>query len=222
MWQVLFLFLALILPSVALSTEIKDTVVVYREVKPDIYCISVSVSARGESESSVLQALSKADSYVRNLKFRYTGGKFTVFPNREWIPSEKRYRIVGFVGRINYRFLLKSPSQQEEVIRALEEAKRGAPLNYSVSSVGWCVSDKLRKRVLNELKIEALKEAESEARVFGRELRSKCLLRSINFSTVSRPPIIMESVRAQSVKLPQPPQNGQKIEVRASVQINCR
>ena len=222
MWQVFALISALIFPAVALSTEIKDTVVVYREVKPDVYCISVSVSARGESESSVLQALSRADSYVRNLKLRYTGGRFTVFPNREWIPSEKRYRITGFVGKINYRFLLKSPSQQEEVIRALEEAKRGAPLNYTISSVGWCVSDRLKKQVLKELKIEALKEAEGEARVFGRELHSKCLLKSVNFSTVSRPPIIMEAVRARSQELPQPPQSGQRVEVRASIQINCR
>ena len=168
MKNLLLSILILLTPSVALSTEIRDTLVVSREVKPDIYCVSLNVSFRGNSESAVLQALSETDTHIRALNLNYTGGKFTVFPSREWIPEERKYRIVGFVGRIDYRFTLKKPSQQEEVIKALEEVKRRIPINYTISSVGWCISKPLMRRVQQELKIKALKEAKLEALLFAR------------------------------------------------------
>lgn len=219
-----FLFLASLVfffPAVASSTEIRDILSVSQEVKPDVYCVSLTVSTRGESEADVLRSLTKADDYVRALKLPYKGGNFTVLPNREWNPVEKRYRIVGFAGRINYQFLLKSPSQQEEVIRALEEAKRGAPLNYTISSVGWCISESLRKKVEKRLKLKALKEAELEASLFGRELHSRCSLKKVNFS-VGRLPVPFVSMKAESVRAPQPPRSAQKVEVKASVLINCK
>jgi len=219
--SLLLAFLTFLFPAVAFSTEIRDTISVSQEVKPDVYCVSVTISVRGSSEAEVLGALTKADDYVRALKLPYEGGNFTVLPNREWNPVEKRYRIVGFVGRIDYRFLLKSPSQQDEVIRALEEAKRGAPVNYTVSSVGWCISEKLRKKFEKQLKLKALKEAELEASLFGRELRSKCFLKKVSFS-VGRAPVPLSPLRVESVRAPKPPQSPQKVEVKASVLINCK
>lgn len=221
MKKFLLVAVLLLIPLGALSTEIRDTVVVSEEVRPDIYSLSLSVSSRGDSESSVLQALSETDARVRALNLPYSGGRFTVFPNREWIPQERRYRIVGFVGKINYRFNLKSPSRQEDVIRALEEVKSRFPINYTISSVGWSVSDSLMRKVQQELKIKALKEARLEALLFGRELHSKCTVEKVDFST-RRPPVILESARVKSMKLPEPPQNEQNLEVRASILINCK
>ena len=218
---VYFTVLLLLFSSAVLSAEIRDTVLVSREVRPDVYCFSLSVFSRGRSESSVLKALSEVDSYVRALRFRYRGGNFTVLPNREWISTERRYRTVGFIGRINYRFLLKDPSQQERIIKALEEAKGRVPFNYSISSVRWCVSDALRKRVQRQLKLKALGEAELEAAIFGKKLRSKCSIEKISFSGGGFP-IVMGTVRAESLKLPKPPQSSQKLELKASILINCR
>ncbi len=213
--------LALLVPSVGISTEIRDTIVVSKEIKPDIYCVSLSVSSRGDSESTVLQALSETDAHIRALNLTYTGGKFTVFPSREWIPEERKYRIVGFVGRINYRFTLKKPSQQEEIIKALEEVKRRVPVNYTISSVGWCISKPLMRKVQQELKIEALKEAKLEALLFGRELRSKCNLEKVDLS-IRRFPTPYEAIKAESLKSPKPPQSNQNMEMKASVLINCK
>ncbi len=218
---VYFAVLPLLFSSTVLSAEIRDTVSVSREVKPDVYCLTLSISSRGKSESSVLKALSEVDGYVRALKLRYRGGNFTVFPNREWISTERRYRIVGFIGRINYRFLLKNPSQQEEIIKTLEEVKGRVPFSYSISSVRWCVSDALRKRVQRQLKLKALEEAEVEAAIFGKKLRSRCRVEKVSFSGGGFP-IVMRTVRAESLKLPKPPQSGQKLELKASILINCR
>ena len=211
----------LLIPSYAVATEIKDTVVASQEVKPDVYCVSVTVSVRGNSEAFVLQSLKRADDYVKRLHLRYTGGNFTLYPETEWNPVEKRYFVTGFAGKIRYTFQLKDPAEQEEIVRALETAKVGAPLTYTISSVGWCISEPLKRRTLLRLKLKALKEAEREASVFGREFHSTCRIEKISFLS-SEPPLILETLRKGKLALPEPPQTSKRLTVKASTVIKCK
>ena len=218
--------LALILPFLLFTgsygATISDSITVWKWVQPDTYNISITVRARGNSEEEVLEALRTADDYLRRTGLNYTGGNFSLWPVREWNPKEKRYVELGFSGSSTYTFHLKSPKEQGEIFRALEEARRVAGFKYSVNSARWEVSWERRERALEELKGKALEGALKEGESFGKILKERCILKEISFSPNTPPPFpVLKGVKAMGVSAPEPKRSSERVELRASFKLEC-
>jgi len=217
--------LSLLLPATAVATTIEDAITVWRWVVPDLYALSVEVKAEGKREAEVLNALKRADDLLRETGLEYRGGNYNLQEVREWEATTKKYRLAGFRGSAVYTFLLKSPKEQEKVLRALERAKGFNRFIYKVRGARWELSWERRAEALKELKLKALKEALKEANLYGRELRQRCTLNYISYSHNFRPlpPILPVEVKplGKKVGAPSPVPFPNRVEVKARLKIEC-
>jgi hypothetical protein len=202
------------------TTLIKDTLEVSKSVQPDVYSLTFRVSSRGKSEENVLKSLSTADEYIRSLNLPYSGGNFRIYPLKEWDSVRKVYRIDGFSGEVLYRFKLKNVLQQEDIFRALNSAKEKFPISYSILDSKWVVSERRKNKTLRDLKMEILNSAKREKKLFEKELKKRCSIKSISFSSANPFPIL-EKVRILKATAPQPKKEREEIKLRARVIYIC-
>lgn len=211
--------IAVLIPASAVSTEITDTISVYREVIPDTYRMSVKITCKAKKEKKVIECLSAVDKTIGKLKLPYTGGNYLLYPQREWSPAKKTYVSKGFKGIVYYNFQLKKPENQDKVLTLLNKVQEKLPVSYSISNVGWSVSPSKRRKIEQELKLILLGETRKEAKKFGKALNKRCSVESIRFE---REFYFYPKMESFTVRAPIPKRSKNTFTVKASVKFNCK
>lgn len=215
--------LALLLVSfVAYATETTITMNLTesKELLPDYLSMNLSVTAKAQKESEVINMLGNVDKAVRSLGLKYTGGRYWVGKRCWW--ENGRFRCLGYEGRIRYTFELKDPKEQNYVLEVIDSFKDryGESMSYSVSEPKWSISEKHHRNVEKELRFSIIDSAKELTDSLSKRLNKECFIQTIDFTT-RMPPIEPYTMR-KGIEAPEPSVEGQTLNVDAVLRLVCK
>lgn len=196
-----------------------------KEVEPDIFRFSLSLSVKTGRERDGVNILGEVDRAIRELGFKYSGGKYSLYKDCQW--EKGRLRCVGYRGDLFYNFELKEVGKQNTVLETVERLKDkfGEALSYSVSPPSWVLSKKRIREVEEELRMDIVDRALGFSKGVGDRLGKNCSLSSIEYTAAGRP--IHEGARVMTlekatVEAPEPKKESVSITLSAFVRLLCR
>jgi len=220
--------------NTTMAEEKKDTVRVHaviedkKYVTPDIFMVKIEVYLKANKESSIINALGEVDKAIRDLGLEYKGGQYSVSENCWWYQDKKI--CDGFNGNITYVFELKDFAQQNLIFNKLDNiSKKYKDLHFNIYEPVWNISDKMKEKVEDGLKLTIIDKAQNFAKEISKKLGKTCSIESINYTVNRYEPLYFGDIAIlksnftteSSIKAPKPKKEDTTISVNASVDFNC-
>lgn len=198
-----------------------------KELMPDTLYFNFSISAKSERESDVINMLGLVDKKIRDLKFDYSGGSYSVFKNCWW-EKEKR-KCMGYIGEVNYQFKLKETKEQNRLLEAVDDIKEryGEKLNYTVSSPQWSISERRIRESQEELKLLIIDSAKLFANKIADKIKRTCMISEINYDTgrlYFEQPVMFKAAtmsETRTIEAPEPKRDEKSVIVKAQIRLIC-
>lgn len=199
-----------------------------KEISPDILNMNLSIAAKAQKESEVINILGAIDTSIRELKFAYSGGSYSVYKNCWW--EKNKWKCSGYKGDLSYSFRLKDPKEQNKILESVEEIKEkyGEAITYTVTNPQWIITEKKYKEIENVLKIEIIDTAIDFAKKAGDKIGRQCFISNVDYD-IKRfwgQPVIYKSavadtVAERAIEAPEPKKEEKSVTVKAQIKFVC-
>ncbi|NPB05633.1 MAG: hypothetical protein GXO08_04550 [Aquificae bacterium] len=217
-----FRFAPVLFLSVLLSfggvLQVEETLSVVEYLEPSTFEVSLSVKVRGKDEFEAVRVLGEVDEAIRNANFTGFKSLFRVYPVRE--REGDRLVVKGFEGVIDYLFRFGKPEDLQrllDLLKVLKEKNEG--LTVKVNYERWTVPEEEVRRTIVRLKerlIEKVKTAEGE---YSKTFNASC--RAAKVQIYKERPRFLLPQPLTAAKVPRPPKEEWKVELRARVTFEC-
>jgi hypothetical protein len=136
----------------------------------------------------------------------------------------------GFNGNITYVFELKDFVQQNLIFNKLDNlSKKYKDLHFNIYEPVWNISDKMKEKVEDGLKLTIIDKSQNFAKEISKKLGKTCSIESINYTVNRYEPLYFGDIAIlksnftaeSSIKAPNPKKEDTTISVNASVDFNC-
>jgi predicted secreted protein len=183
-----FLKLALfLLPISALSYEINFNKTFSKVVNPDLLTTQINISVEKKDESKVNSEIEKFNDFIKSVKdVKLKDGSFTLSPKYKYF--ENKQQFLGYIGNIRYTAESSSAKDLNEFMDKLISIKEKAnsdETKLNISNVSWKVSDELRNKSFDELRLETIVWIEDYTNGLSKKVGKECSVKKINFNEMN-------------------------------------
>jgi hypothetical protein len=212
-----------LLPVLAEAMTIGLNVQVSALLKPDVLRGGLSFEEEGKNQNTIKDHLNIIVAEMKRIdpSGRYChGGGYTLSPRYRY--KENTQEFIGYSGYLTFGCEFLSIDQYNEVNTAIDKV-RSSTVRKNQGALSWGVSALLERETQNKLRLELLRRAETQGRVFSKETGMVCETASIHFGAVPR--VVPMQVRGMALMDATPTESPMESEaesaVEAFVDYNC-
>lgn len=205
---------ALVLPLLAEGMSIGLNVELSAPLKPDVLRGSFRFDEEGKNQNTIKEHLNAivAEMKRSDPNGRYCrGGGYTLSPRYRYKESVQEF--IGYGGSLTFGCEFLSIDQYNEVSAMIDKVTSPA-VRKTQGSLSWGVSASLERETQNRLRLELLRRAQTQGKVFSKETGMECEVASVNFSAGGAVPM---QVRGMAMMASAPTESPIESEVESAV-----
>jgi hypothetical protein len=215
--RLLFLLLSLWALSFAQDNPLRVFVNLSQsaQIAPDIYTLTLSISAEADKEVKALSLLGRVDRELSQLGLPYSGGNYWV--DRKCFMEKNTQKCEGFRAQALYQFRLKDVKDQDLILQKLAQMEG---ISFSIQGTQWIVSANAQEAKKQELIFSLLDKATAFTTEFSKKLKRECQIESITYDG----PLLYSPKygEARGISAPQPTKDLQTITVFMRLSLVCK
>lgn len=226
MKNIILTFLIALLPSALFSYEISFTKQFTHTVTPDLLTTYVTVSVEDTDESFINEKIEIFNNYINNNKdVIKNDGSYTLSPKYRYYKDKQEFE--GFVGRLRYEIKSEDAKKINRFLDDMVSLKKKAEtrkVKLNIANVTWITSDKLYKKSLDELRIDAILWIESYSKSLKQKISKNCEIKNINIDSVNKTYIRNETI-TYSTKMSSnvaPINSDKEISINPNFVLECK
>jgi len=217
------IILILLSPFVLFATQINFDKTFYKNVTADKLSTNITIKVTRQNQNEINPILNKYNDIIKNdKKVSKKRGNFSIAP--KYIYKNNISRIVAYNGNLSYEVSSFSYEDINEFITSILDEKDERDLSIVISSLSWKVSDKLKEKLNNDLRLEAITWSSKYANTLSNETSSNCKVNEININqnSYSRPRAMMSRALSSDSNVAIPQQSKNKISLSANYNMECK
>ena len=214
-----FLFLLLSFWALSFAQDNLSRVFIHlsqsAQIAPDIYTLTLNISAEADKEVKALSLLGRVDRELRQLGLPYSGGNYWV--DKKCFMEKNIQKCEGFMAQALYQFRLKDAKDQDMILQKLAEVKG---ISFSIQETQWIVSEDVQEAKKQELIFSLLDRATAFTTEISKKLKRECQIESITYDD----PLLYLPTYAEvkGISAPQPTKDLQTITVFMRLSLVCK
>jgi hypothetical protein len=185
------------------------------QIEPDIYTLTLNISAEADKEVKALSLLGKVDRELSQLGLPYSGGNYWM--DRKCFIEKNIQKCEGFRAQALYQFRLKDVKDQDLILQKLAQMEG---ISFTIHGTQWIVSENAQEAKKQELIFSLLDRATIFATEISKKLKRECQIESI---TYDGPLFYLPTyVEVKGISAPQPTKDLQTITVFMRLSLVCK
>jgi len=211
-------------PILLFSSQINFDKVFYKKVTADLLSTNVTIIVTRKIQNDINPILNKYNDIILNeKKVSKQRGNFSISP--KYIYKNNISTLVGYNGNLSYTISSPSYEYVNAFLSTLLEEKDERNLSITISALNWKISDELKEKTNNDLRLESILWASKYAKTLEQKTMSKCLVKEININQknnyIQGKPMMVRNMSSNSnIAIPQ--QSNNKISLTVNYRMECK
>lgn len=192
-------------------------------LKPDVLRGSVSFEEQGKTHNTIKENLNAIVAEMKRIDpagKQCRGGGYQLSPRYSY--QDQKQEFIGYSGTLAFECAFASIEDYNAMSRAIERVM-GANVRKNQGRLSWGVSEERERETQNRLRVEILRTAEAQSRVFSKETGMRCAVASVNFGVASPmvPMMVKGVAMMESLPTESPIQSDTETSLEAIVDYGC-